>query len=197
MRKQHHLWYFLVFEWLSFIKTGTCLNISKLASEAPFHNGLLLRASLGGQIKATVMTAVAMQLNGGTIVTVMTNLYSKKERMLVYVNSTLLNFTAPAQYWQQYPGMLDVNFTVMSLVSNSLTHPLHTCGIDNSFQVFNRTLRVLAAVSRFLKDPLLQQYSRVWLCVRILTALTAVLKCSKSFLLSQKYPPCRGGLYYV
>jgi len=58
----------------------------------------------GGQIRATVMTAVAMQLNNGTIVTVMTNLFGQRERMLVYVNSTLLNFTSPSSWWQQYPG---------------------------------------------------------------------------------------------
>jgi len=50
------------------------------------------------------MTAVAMQLNNGTIVTVMTNLFGQRERMLVYVNSTLLNFTSPSSWWQQYPG---------------------------------------------------------------------------------------------
>jgi hypothetical protein len=75
-----------------------------------------------GQIKATVMTAVAMQINNGTIVTVMTNLYSEREHILVYVNSTLLNFTYESQYWQQYPDFIVVcndrtgaygNFTVI------------------------------------------------------------------------------------
>ena len=58
----------------------------------------------GGQIRATVMSAVAMQLNNGTIVSVITNLYNANEHMLVYVNSTLLNFSFADNYYQQFPG---------------------------------------------------------------------------------------------
>lgn len=61
-------------------------------------------AYAGGQIHATVMTAVAMQVNNGTIVTVMTNLYNAQEHLLIYVNSTLLNFSFAGNYYQQFPG---------------------------------------------------------------------------------------------
>jgi hypothetical protein len=51
------------------------------------------------------MSAVAMQVNNGTVVTVMSNLYNLQEHLLVYVNSTLLNFSFAGNYYQQFPGI--------------------------------------------------------------------------------------------
>ena len=58
----------------------------------------------GGQTHATVMTAIAAKLNDGTTVSVITNLYNEQERMLIYANSTVLNFTDPNMNWMQFPG---------------------------------------------------------------------------------------------
>jgi hypothetical protein len=71
-----------------------------------------------GQIHATVMTAAAMQINNGTIVTVMSNLWGDQERLLVYVDSTLLNFSSPYQYWQEYPDFIVVNNDLTGAYSN-------------------------------------------------------------------------------
>src|SRR5215469_14198870 len=68
-----------------------------------------IRALSGAQIQATVMTSVAMQLDynsSSTTVSVMTNLYSEKERILVFVNDALLSFSSPSQYWQIFPGSI-------------------------------------------------------------------------------------------
>jgi hypothetical protein len=62
-----------------------------------------------GQIRGTVMTAIAMQLNNGTVVSVATNLYNYDEHLLVYVNSTLLNFSFPSNYYQQFPEFIIIN----------------------------------------------------------------------------------------
>lgn len=60
--------------------------------------------SPGGQIKATIMTAAAMQFNGGPIVSVQINQYDTQEELLVYVDSEVINFTMRGQKWHEYPG---------------------------------------------------------------------------------------------
>ncbi len=70
----------------------------------------------GGQVSATVMTAVAMQLNNGTIVSVISNWYNLNEHLFIYLNSTLLNFSSPDQWYQEFDGQYNSSVAVAALL---------------------------------------------------------------------------------
>ncbi|ELU14025.1 hypothetical protein CAPTEDRAFT_222578 [Capitella teleta] len=59
-----------------------------------------------GQVKATYMTAIAMQVNSGPKVTVEVNTWSRQEHLAIRVDNQLLNFTYPYMYWQEFEDFI-------------------------------------------------------------------------------------------